>query len=842
MKVRDRMSPGLAAVVVVLGGCGSSSSSGQDVVTRPDVVEVVVAPPPDCATGDCGSSSSGGQDAVTRPDVAEVEVTQPPECATDGECDDGNGCTKDLCNVQGRCEHLGQAGLECDDGDACTSGDACNDDGACVGAKTLVCEDDNPCTTDSCDAATGGCSFSAIDGAMECDGALCTQGDECQDGTCVAGAVVACPDPDEDDCSYPVCNPLSGFCEVSGLHPAGRPCSDGNPCTDNDVCGAEGACLPGTLHACESQQPCIISWCNEQAKEGTNPCVMEFLREGTPCDDGKQCTENDVCILLEGGAGIQCQGTPLECNDGNECTLDSCEEGSGCGHEEKADGTLCGPPGDCNQQSVCEAGQCVVKPGAGCDDMVACTIDQCSPDGQCTHIPNNAACDDGNECNGVEYCDPAAGCLVGAPGSCSDGIACTVDSCGDTGCTHVPSDSLCDDGDPCTEDVCDPLAGCDHDPMVCPAGQQCVNGVCTPECVPVDGGWSDWSCGPCTGGSPCESGWQECTRTCSNPPPSCGGQDCSGPSSEVFSCGAWTGESLPLATGSHTYDKCGQVISGTVPADKSVVQVQLWGAGGGGGAPGAGGGGAYVSGTLAVTPGDQLELRVGCGGQAENGGGGATYVFKNGTVVMVAAGGGGGGSDGCSGCSLQDQGPTAGAGGGGGAAGGPGMPGLPNNHLKCNAGGGQGGTQTAGGAGGIINNQSQYSTCTINGNPGAANAGGANHSSQCMPGKAASFALGGCSGCGNGCGGGGGAGYFGGGGGSSMWTYAGGGGGGGSSYTDAWQVTNVTSSAGSGSNPGGATAPGYNGTAGRGGQGETAPFDPAKKAQSGSDGQIIIVL
>jgi len=46
-------------------------------------------------------------------------------------------------------------------------------------------------------------------------------------------------------------------------------------------------------------------------------------------------------------------------------------------------------------------------------------------------------------------------------------------------------------------------------------------------CTPVNGGWSAWSA--CS--APCGGGTQ--TRTCTNPPPSCGGATCSGPSSRA---------------------------------------------------------------------------------------------------------------------------------------------------------------------------------------------------------------------------------------------------------------------------------------------------------------------
>jgi len=65
-----------------------------------------------------------------------------------------------------------------------------------------------------------------------------------------------------------------------------------------------------------------------------------------------------------------------------------------------------------------------------CDDAVECTVDTCDDrSGQCLHAPDDAACDDGAFCNGVETCEGAEGCAAGTPETCDDGRACTDDSC-----------------------------------------------------------------------------------------------------------------------------------------------------------------------------------------------------------------------------------------------------------------------------------------------------------------------------------------------------------------------------------------------------------------------------
>ncbi|MCC6213535.1 MAG: putative metal-binding motif-containing protein [Polyangiaceae bacterium] len=87
---------------------------------------------------------------------------------------------------------------------------------------------------------------------------------------------------------------------------------------------------------------------------------------------------------------------------------------------------------------------------AQCDDGVECTFDSCDPgELRCRAVPDSTRCADGVHCNGVERCVPARGCEPGEPIACSDGDACTIDSCVEAtqSCAHSPRD-FDGDGDP----------------------------------------------------------------------------------------------------------------------------------------------------------------------------------------------------------------------------------------------------------------------------------------------------------------------------------------------------------------------------------------------------------
>jgi hypothetical protein len=105
-----------------------------------------------------------------------------------------------------------------------------------------------------------------------------------------------------------------------------------------------------------------------------------------------------------------------------------------------------------------------------CDDGVDCTDDTCDPVNDCQYTPGDANCDDGVDCTD-DTCDPVNDCQY-TPGdaNCDDGVDCTDDTCDPANdCQYTPSDANCDDGKFCNgEETCDPLAGCQPGTDPCP--------------------------------------------------------------------------------------------------------------------------------------------------------------------------------------------------------------------------------------------------------------------------------------------------------------------------------------------------------------------------------------
>jgi hypothetical protein len=364
-------------------------------------------------------------------------------------CDDQNPCTTETCDPAEGCKNVVNS-LPCDDGSACTQGDSCSD-GSCSPGKASVCSDGNPCSDDSCNPANG-CVF--LPNAATCDdGNGCSVGDLCQSGTCTAGAPLACSDA--NPCTSDACDPLKGC--VFAANTLG--CDDGNVCTSGDVCAA-GSCSPG------AQVPCSDgNLCTGDACDTLKGCV--FSANTLPCDDGNVCSVGDTC-----GGGSCGAGAAKVCTDSNPCTADSCDPQNGCQFSNNSlpcsDGSAC-TSDDCDGQKGC-----VFLPNsATCSDANACTSgDQC---GGGTCAGKAIVCDDGKLCT-TDYCDSGKGCqTVANSAPCDDGTVCTAsDLCSGGSCGGKAVS--CDDANACTTDSCDAKAGCGN--VALPDGSTCTGGAC----------------------------------------------------------------------------------------------------------------------------------------------------------------------------------------------------------------------------------------------------------------------------------------------------------------------------------------------------------------------------
>jgi|GEM_PF-1907402 len=481
-------------------------------------------------------------DDVDQTEEVEVDgddVDDVDQVETDGDveaeipvCDDDNDCTTDTWNADTeQCDFTAVVdGSACDDGDMCTENDTCTA-GACVPGEAKTCDDQNSCTDDVCDSATGLCANPVLDDGTTCDdGDLCTTNDTCQNGACTAGEAVTCEASDQCHVAG-VCDSATGECSDPNA-PNGTVCDDGNATTGGDncqngVCMGLGCTCSTTDACCDGCQPinnggaceddgvsctediCDAGICGHVPVQGqcyiggaciadgvTNPenaclyCDTVFSQSdwrnmvnGSACDDGDACTQTDTCF---GGA---CTGSdPVACEAPDQCQeAGSCNSDTGlCEFPNAPDGTVCDDMNLCTNQDQCSAGMCNGQ-AVVCDAPEQCqAAGTCNEDtGQCVYdnAQDGTACDDGNAATQNDSCQNGL-CL-------GENCTCTgVTPCCD-GCFPINNGGACgEDGHSCTADVCDD-GQCTHDiiPGNCFIQGTCVvDGVSNPdnECTYCD--------------------------------------------------------------------------------------------------------------------------------------------------------------------------------------------------------------------------------------------------------------------------------------------------------------------------------------------------------------------
>lgn len=406
--------------------------------------------PDPVGTTDAASTDASDSDVFSQMDP---DVDTGDRCK-DKVCDDQKPCTSDSCDdVTGECSFIPLGSEPCNDGNICTQDDICDAKGDCVGGLDVDCDDDNPCTEDECSSATGCLNKPNTD---DCDdGNACTEVDLCKNGQCLGGGELSCDDG--VDCTLDLCDPSSGCASLA----------DDSLCDDGDVC---------TTATCVADTGCDVT-----------------VLSGS-CDDGNECTEGDAC-------GVDgCAGAELTCDDGDACTDEFCDPANGC--QISFNTASCEDGNACTQGDTCSGGLCVTGGPVDCDDANACTVEFCDDLAGC--IINDLLCADGLTCT-TDSCDPAVGCIATpVDAECDDNNVCTADTCSDTdGCVNTLIPDTCSDGDACTADLCDAAAGCSNPDSSddCDDDNACTGDTCDPAtgCVFTDGSDS------CTDGNACTS-------------------------------------------------------------------------------------------------------------------------------------------------------------------------------------------------------------------------------------------------------------------------------------------------------------------------------------------------
>ena len=369
-------------------------------------------------------------------------------------------------------------------------------------ARRPLCHATLACTGGVCASCQRFACIPATMGVSCADTDLCDGEETCDgNGACVDGTALDCDD--DDACTTDACVPLTG-CSNTATTCAddGNPCTvpvcdamtgcgftnvmdgvscdDASACTSSTVCAA-GVCGGGTTITCvDDGDACTIESC-----DAVLGCVRDAVANGDPCDDGDACTSGSTCTAgaCGGGSAITCA------DDGNPCTAESCDPLTGCASTAVMNGTSCDDGNACTSSTSCNMGTCGGGTATDCpDDANPCTAPLCDPaTGACgfTNVVDGTGCDDGNPCTAATVCSAGA-CGGGGATTCvDDGNPCTIESCDPvTGCGSAPAadGSACDDSDACTTGETCASGACSGGAAVTCAddGNPCTVELCTP--------------------------------------------------------------------------------------------------------------------------------------------------------------------------------------------------------------------------------------------------------------------------------------------------------------------------------------------------------------------------
>ena len=439
-------------------------------------------------------------------DNEQCAIENVPECPDDGQWCNGT----EFCNEQGdMCDseyppgahRCGDDDLYCngeefcdEENDVCysefgPSNPRCTDDGAWCNGGEYCDEDWNLCAHEYEDAINPRCPVDDLwcngdefcdEGNDQCgqenvpdcpdDGAWCNGGELCLEQYNQCGH-------EYEEGSNPRCPDNPQYCDGDELCDEGLDqCAHENlPCGDDGFfCNGDEGCDETGDQCTHVGNPCFDNGIFCDGIESCEEWIPGCFSSGNPCDEWEVCNEHyDQCLLDCNGCLIDdvCYADG-QLHPTNDCFV--CNEDLDPEDWSFNDGYVCDDGDFCNGVDYCLEGACDEHAGNRCpDDLLWCNgAEYCvEEDEECRHTydPEDPRCpDDSLWCTGLEYCDEDA-----------DACASQYDELTNPRCPddtyYCNGSEFCDEG----ADVC----GDTGNP--CPPEQICDEGedACLDECV-----------------------------------------------------------------------------------------------------------------------------------------------------------------------------------------------------------------------------------------------------------------------------------------------------------------------------------------------------------------------
>jgi hypothetical protein len=406
-------------------------------------------------TGACNYAPAAGSPALTAGSTGRrigwLGFPGGKTCQSSAECNDGNVCTTDVCGTSGTCENTAITGcLPCttvadrDDGDPCTV-DTCSVGGTCGNgavADGTACDDGIACTADECVGGTcvgtqscppgnvcdvlGVCNRPPVTVSYQNDGTYSGTQD-----TWLGDDLPGVPNGNRDHIRWDVSGPaqeyaLIRFDGIFGIGAGQIPSASsiGSATLTLNVFNLTTG-TPGELHeAAVGWDEATTTWNNFGGDPGPQADEIGAFVATAPLSG---VSSMDVTSSIASWVGNPSSNlgwilVPLSLDEARAYS----SEATVISNRPKLTVTYFAPipclgDGDCNDgifcngAEVCSGGFCGPALSPPCDDGAGCTADSCDEGlDTCVHVGNDALCDDGISCNGVETCG-VSGCQSGTP-------------------------------------------------------------------------------------------------------------------------------------------------------------------------------------------------------------------------------------------------------------------------------------------------------------------------------------------------------------------------------------------------------------------------------------------
>ena len=284
---------------------------------------------------------------------------------------------------------------------------------------------------------------------------------------------------DANPCTTDTCNPATGTCVYT---PNTNPCDDGNVCTTNDACGLGAAIPVGSENFDGVVAPALPAGWSTTTTAG-NPWVTSVTTPDTApnsafTDDPAVVTDKKLISPVYAIATPSARLTFRNRYTFEASTLPNTWDG----------GVLEIKIGAGAFTDIVTAGGSFVSGGytavvnSGFSNPLAGRAAWGNNNGSVyttvvVNLPATAAGQNvqfqwrvgtdtsgagtGQNVDSISIVDRPSACVGGTPLNCDDGNACTLDSCDPLvpgGCVHTAG-ATCDDSNPCTDDTCDTGTG-----------------------------------------------------------------------------------------------------------------------------------------------------------------------------------------------------------------------------------------------------------------------------------------------------------------------------------------------------------------------------------------------